>query len=184
MKFTHAYFVCQSACLPAISSISGGRIGSVLSHNVRYQCTTTDLLIWLWFIPCNIVSHVILHCFSFFLTGKWKDEKLLKRYRWIVMAYTYYTTLMAKCMCTWLHHPLKLLTSTMYIAMYGFKSVRMVSCWDLYVCCDLPIQLLLKLLSSVYNDRSVYCFYHVLIHYTIFSILCLNKINRLAHFYQ
>ena len=112
----HPYFVCQSACLPAISSISGGRIGSVLFHNARYQCTTTDLLIWLRFIPCNIVSPAILHCFSSFLINKWKDEKLLKRCRWIVMAYTYYITLIAKCMCTWLHHLLKLLTSTMIIA--------------------------------------------------------------------
>ena len=38
---------------------------------------------------------------------------------------------MAKCTCTWLHHPLKLLPSTSFFAMYQFKSARMVSCWDL-----------------------------------------------------
>ena len=42
-------------------------------------------------------------------------------------------TLMTKIMCTWLHHPLKLLLSIMFCCLYQFKSARMVSCWDLYV---------------------------------------------------
>ena len=33
----------------------------------------------------------------------------------------------------------------------------------LFLGCDLPIQLLLKLLSSTYNNRLVYCFHYVLL---------------------
>ena len=42
-------------------------------------------------------------------TKRWEiaEEMLIE-----CTAFTYYVTLMAKCMCTWLHHPLKLLPST------------------------------------------------------------------------
>ena len=40
--------------------------------------------------------------------------------------YTYYVMLMAKSMCTSLHHPLKLLLSSVF-AMHKFKSAKLVS---------------------------------------------------------
>ena len=135
MKSTRISSVSQPACLLAIRPTSRGRIGPVFSHNARYRCATTDLLIQLRFIHCTIVSPFILHCFSFSLTVERKGEKLLIRCRWIVMAYTYYVTQMAKCTCTWLHHPFKLLTSTVFLLCTDTShAVRMVLCWDLYVC--------------------------------------------------
>ena len=41
-----------------------------------------------------------------------------------------------------------------FAAVYQFKSVRVVSCWDcVFLGCDLPILLLLKLLSCEFNNR-------------------------------
>ena len=110
------------------------------SHNAGYWCATTDMLFWLRFIHCAIVSPFIFHWFSFSLTGEWKGQKSLKKFQCIVMACTYYITQMAKCTCTWLHHPFKQLTSVIFlsfqlIAVYQFKSARMVSCWNLYSLC-------------------------------------------------
>ena len=93
-------------CLPAIRYTSSGRIWPVFSHNTGYQWATTDLLIWLRFIHCTIVSPFIHHCFSFSSIGQQKGEKLLKQCWWIVMAYTCYVTLISKCTRTWLSHPL------------------------------------------------------------------------------
>ena len=101
------------------------------------------------------------------------------------MAYTYYVILMAKCTCTWLHHPLKLLTSTMFLpctdsSKPGWFHVKSHMC---ILGCNLPIQLLLKSLSNAYKDRLVDRFHHVQIHvtnYWICNILCLK--NRLTHF--
>ena len=63
-----------------------------------------------------MVSPFILHCFPFSFTGEQKGKKSLKRCWWIVwVIHTYYITLMVKYMCTWLHNPLKLLSSTMFL---------------------------------------------------------------------
>ena len=80
----HLYFICQPACLPAITPTSCGRIRPVFSHNTKYRCANTDLLFWLRFIHYTIVSPFILHCFSFSMTGEQKGEKLLKKCWWNV----------------------------------------------------------------------------------------------------
>ena len=110
MKSTHIL----SASLPTVRPTSGGRIGPVFL-TIQVIDPLPDLLIWLRFIHRTIVSPFILQNFSISLTHEWKDEKSLKRCWWIVMAYTYYVMLMAICMCIWLHHPLKLSTSTAFL---------------------------------------------------------------------
>ena len=59
----------------------------------------------LQFIYCTMVSPFFLHCFPFSFIGDRKGiaEEVSMNY----MAYTYYIMLIAKCMCTWLHHLLK-----------------------------------------------------------------------------
>ena len=47
--------------------------------------------------------------------------------------YTYDTMLMAKCMSAWITSSIKIITKRV-VAAYWFKSARIVSCWDLYVC--------------------------------------------------
>ena len=66
------------------------------------------------------------------------------------MAYTYYVTLMAKCMCVSLHHSLKLLISAMFfhVLIQVNQDDFMLRLICMFLGCDLPIQLLLKLLSS------------------------------------
>ena len=121
------------------------------------------------------MSPFILHFFSFSLTDEQQGEKLLKRCWWIATAYTYYVTLMAKCTNTWLHHPsIKIINKHNIFAMCQFKSARMVSCRDLRICvflgCDLPIQLLLKSLSSTMRINLVDQFHYVKNHITNYEI--------------
>ena len=91
------------------------RIGLAVSHNTEYWRPNTDLLFQLRFIHCAMVNPFILYCFPFSLTGEWKGEKSLKRCQRIVRLLLIYVTLMAKCMCASLHHPLKLLPSTLLL---------------------------------------------------------------------
>ena len=78
--------------------------------------------------------------------------------------YTYYVMLMARSMCTLLHHPLKSLPSTMCHAPIQVSQ----NCFVLrLICmilgCDLLTQLLLESLSIIsYEDRLVDRFHHVL----------------------
>ena len=60
-------------------------------------------------------------------------------------AYTYYIMLMTKCMCARLHHPLKLLTSTMFFhaSIEVNQDDFMLRLIYMFLGCDLPIQLLL-----------------------------------------
>ena len=100
-------------------------------------------------------------------------------------AYTYYVTLMAKCMYAWLHHLLKLLTSAMFfhVPIQVNQDDFMLRLTCMFLGCDLLIRLLLKSLSSTYddNDRLVDRFdshHKFLIHITNYetcNILCLNK---------
>ena len=86
----------------------------------------------LWFIHWTIVSPFIHHCFPF--SDWWiKKWEIAEEVSMNCTAYTYYITLMAKCTCTWLYRPLKLLLST-FFALYRFKLARMTSCCDLYAC--------------------------------------------------
>ena len=114
LKFWNPIVFCLLACLPAVRPTSSGRIGPVLLHNVGYQHATEDLLIQLRFTHCVIVSHFFLHCFSFALTG---TQNVRNHWRGVdeLYSYTYYVTLMAKCMSIWLHHPLKILPSTKFL---------------------------------------------------------------------
>ena len=109
----------------------------------------------------------ILHCFSrsSSLIGERKGEKSLKKHQWIVTAYSYLLhPLMSKCMCTWLHHPLKLLISTVSLPCTDSSQPWWFHV-ETYICmflgCDLPIQLLLKWLSSTYNNRLADRFYNI-----------------------
>ena len=118
-------------------------IGLTPTHNTEYQYTNIVLVFRLTFIQCTMVTPFILHCFPFSLTGWMKNE--ISLIRWDVsmncMAYTYYVTLTAKSMCTWLYHPLKLLPSTMLycvpiqISQDGFM-LRLIC---MILGCDLPV---------------------------------------------
>ena len=115
-------------------------------------------MIWLQFIHCTIVSPFILCCFSISLTGERKGEILLKKCRWIVrLIHTYYVTLMAKYMCTWLHHPLKLLPSTCFchVPIQLNQDGFMLRFLCIFLDGDLPRQLLLESLLGSYSDRLV-----------------------------
>ena len=79
-------------------------------------------LFWLRFIHCTIVSLLILYCFSFSLNCKQKDEKSPKEVSMNCNGLCLLHHTMAKCTYTWLHHLLKLLTSSNISTMYQFKS--------------------------------------------------------------
>ena len=121
------------ACLPAIRPTSSRSIDLVFSHNTEYWLANTDLLFRLRFIHCSMVSPFILHCFPFPLTGERKRWEIAEEVSMNYTAYTYYITLMATFMCTWLCHLLKIINKCI-VAVYWFKSARMVSCWDLHAC--------------------------------------------------
>ena len=170
---------CLPACLPAIRPVSGERIGPVFSHNTEeYWHTNTGPVFQLRFIyePRWVLSSFITSLSLWLVNEKVEiAEEVLMNCK----AYINCVILTAKCMCTWLHHLLKLLaTKHNVFPIYRFKSARMVSCWDIYVFLgyNIPIQLLLKLLSR--HMKIDYSFHHVPIHitnYKICNILCLNK---------
>ena len=87
------------------------------------------------------------------------NENVRNHWRFVneCMAYTYYVTLMAKCTCTWLHHPLKLLTSTIFfhVPIQVNQDDFMLRLICMFLGCYLPIQLTLKLLSSAHDKRLV-----------------------------
>ena len=88
-------------------------------------------------------------------------------------AYPYYITLMAKCTCACLHHLLKLLTSAMFchVPIQVNQDGFMLRVICMFLGCDFPIQLLLILLSSAYNDRLVDRFHYILNHVMNYEIL-------------
>ena len=69
--------------------------------------------------------------------------------------YTYYITLMAKCTCARLHHLLKLLPTVLLSCTNSSNTgwFHIQTCVCTFLGCDLPIQLVLKSLSSEYDDR-------------------------------
>ena len=137
------------ACFPAVRPTSSRRIGPVFAHNTDYQQANTDMFFKLRFIHYTMVIPFILLATA---------EVSIN-----CMAYTYYITLMAKYVCSWLHHPLKLLTGTMFLpCMIQFRQDGfMLKLICMFLDSDLPIQLLLKSLSSEYNDRLVDGFHHI-----------------------
>ena len=78
LKISKSSFI-SSASLPAVKPINDGRIGPVLSHNEGHWHATTDLLFWLRFIHCAIVTVSILYYFSFSLTDEQKCKNHCKR---------------------------------------------------------------------------------------------------------
>ena len=140
-------------------------IGPLFSHNTGYGCATTDLLIQFWFIHCDIMSPFILHCFAFSLAGEWKVRN---HWRGVDKLYGLYLLRHAngQMHVYLIASSIKIITQCNIFAMYRFKSASMVSSWDLriyvFLGCDLPIQLLLKSLSIVCDDRLVDHFHHVL----------------------
>ena len=94
LKPTHIHLL---TCLPAVRPTSGRRIGPVFLTIQNINMLT------------QICCSFILHCFSFSLTG---EQKARNHRRGINGLYgvTYYVLLMVKCKCTWLDHPLKLLS--------------------------------------------------------------------------
>ena len=114
---------CLLSCLPVTRPICSRRIQPVFCHNTEYWHTNTDLLFQSRFIHC---AKWLLSSFIDFLSLWLVNEKV--RHHWIdddelywkainnnninCTAYTNYVTLMAKYMCNWLCHMLKLLPST------------------------------------------------------------------------
>ena len=136
------------ACLPAIRLTSSGRIEPVFSHNTEYQCANTDLFFRLRFIiHCALVSTFIFHpSLLLFLFECWKLWEITKDVSINCTAHTYYVMLMAKCMCVWLHHPFKLLTSEMFCCVLIQVNQHGFILWliGMVLGCTLQIQLLLN----------------------------------------
>ena len=108
------------------------------------------MLFRLIFKHCTMVSPFILPCLPFSLTDEQIGEKSLKRCRWIVwLLFITSCKLMANCTCMCLiASSVKIITNHVTIV-DRFKLDRMVSCWDLFLGCDMPIKLVL---SSEYDD--------------------------------
>ena len=82
------------------------------------------------------------------------NEKVRNRSEEVSMnctAFTYYVTLMAKCTCAWLHHPLKLLPLSALLSCTdsSHQDGLMLRLVCMFLGCDMPIQLVL---SSEYDD--------------------------------
>ena len=118
------YFVCQPACLlPAIRPINSKRIGSVVSHNTEYGRANTDLLFWLRFIQCAMVSPFILHCF---LSLWLENEKVRNHRRGINELYDLSLLRLTNCqMYVYLIASSVKVIKCSVFAMYQFKSARM-----------------------------------------------------------
>ena len=124
--------------LPAVGPTNGGKMGHAFSHDQGNHCTNTDLLIWLWFIYCTMVSPFILHCFSFCENVKQKDEKLLEVS--VIYSSLYFLFhVNGQYMWTWLHYLLKLPhgnafsknsmhCNTILIVLYSIILIRIL--WD------------------------------------------------------
>ena len=128
----------------------------MLSHNEGHWCTTTNLLFWLRFIYCAIVSPSILHCFSFALTDKqkcknhWKGVNdcnglcLLHHANGPMHMYMITSSIIIIINAMLCHIPIQVsqddLTLTLLYVFYGY---------------DLSIHLMLISLSSAYNDKLV-----------------------------
>ena len=82
-------------------------------------------------MPCWVLSFFIASL-SLWLVIK-KVRKNSEEVPMNFTAYTYYVMLMAKCMCVWLHHPLKLLTSVL-LQCTNSSQPGMFLCWVLYAC--------------------------------------------------
>ena len=130
--------------------------------------TNTITLFQLRFIHCTVVSPFILHCLSFSLTVKWIGEKSLKDCQWIVTGYI--------TSCKWPNAYMYMIALSVKIiqAQCFYHVLIQVSQDDLklrlmcvFLGCDLLMQLLLKSLSSAYNDRLVDPFHHIPIHAAI-----------------
>ena len=80
---------------------------------------------------------------------------------WLTTTCLDYITWKSKCTCTWLYHVLKLLPSTVFCHVliqvsddgFMFRLIYM------FFGCDVPIQLLLKSLSSVFTIYQYVTFY-------------------------
>ena len=113
--------------------------------------------------------------------------------------YNYYVTLMAKCMCAWLHHPLKLLPSSFLPCVDSgqpewFYAETYMGLWFANTACaaakidiELSTTIDWKIISSCTNSlhklRNInfYAWTNRLTHYStcnlpIQLLLCLNKI--------
>ena len=110
----HILFACLPTRLPVcrtcIKPTSSRRIGPVFSqHKISTHKHRSVVPIKIHPLHHDESFHPSLLPFLFdWWTKRWEiaEEVLMN-----CMAYTHYVTLMAKCMCAWLHHPLKLLLS-------------------------------------------------------------------------
>ena len=115
MKPTYISIFHVPPCLPAETPTSGRRIESVFSHNTDYQCTNTDLLFQLRFFPLRHGESFYPSLLPFLFNWCKKGWEITEEILINCTAYTYYVMLMTKYTWTWLHHPLKLLPSTMFL---------------------------------------------------------------------
>ena len=104
--------ICTYVYWTLIRPTSGGRIGLVFSYNTEYWCSNIDLLkIYPLCHGDSFHPSLLLFLFDWW-TKRWEIAKEMSMN---YMACTYYVMLMAKGTCTWLHHPLKLLPSAMFL---------------------------------------------------------------------
>ena len=108
----------KSTCILSTSHrpTTSRRIGPAFSHNTGYQHVTTDLLIWLRFIHCIIVSFycsLLLFLFDCW-TKRWQIAKQVSMNCNGLYLLCHAHSQM-HVYCTWLHNPLKLLTSVILL---------------------------------------------------------------------
>ena len=167
-----------SACLPAVRPTSGRRIGPVFSHNIEYRYANTNLLFQLRFIHSDMMSlSSFLACLSLWLV----NEKVRNCWGIIDELYSFYL----------LHHTngqmhmclivssVKLITKHIAVV-YQFKSARMVSCWNLYVC-SWAVICHTAVLSSEYDDR-LEDYYVQFTSWTMKYVTFYDWTNRLTSF--
>ena len=132
------------------------------------------------FIHCAMVSPFILPCFPFSLIDEWKGEKLLKSCWWSMPNGLHL-----------LHHTngqmhVCLIASSVIIInkhnVFLCSDSSLISCWDLHIRmflgCNLPIQLLLKSLSSTYEQTCIptYTYMFSYLWSIIQLLLCVNNV--------
>ena len=121
------------AGLPAIRPTSGGSI-AIFSCEAEYWYSNTDLLLWLRFIHCSMISPFILHCF--FPIERWKMWEITKDVSMNCNDLHSLSHAKGQMLVYVIILSIKIINKYNIFILYLFKSVKMVSHWDLclYIC--------------------------------------------------
>ena len=99
-----------------------------LPLHTEYHRANADVLFQLRFIHCAMVSPFVLASLSLWMV----NEKVRNHWRGVNEMYGIYLLCQAsgQMHIIWLHHPLNYYQAQWF----WFKSARIVSCWDFYLC--------------------------------------------------